>query len=242
MGEIFQQALSLTNSFNLWLIFTIFAISLVAEFGFSIPYLLETIWLVTGYNVIDGNITPVYIVIFCIITLIGRELGAGALYQVSRYGRTPLERLYQKLAQDLDKTPTRKPAKRYLVSPLMKLGYRFFALNQPHKARGSSQPEKAKVGTFCHSTLNIVLGRFVWLKIPITITMSITKHPIRLLIGVGLFSLVWDGIYITIGVFGAGSQVNPLTIIIGTLSAMIILNTALYFARRARVSRYTGAG
>lgn len=41
MVEIFQQAIGLTSTFNLWLLLAIFAITLVAEFGFSIPYLLE---------------------------------------------------------------------------------------------------------------------------------------------------------------------------------------------------------
>ncbi len=241
MGEIFQQAVSLTASLNIWLVLTIFAISLVAEFGFSIPYLLETIWLIIGYNVIAGYLPPVYLLLFCSTTLIGREIGAGALYKVSGYGRTPLARLYQKMADDLDKKPSGTPLKKFLVAPVIRLVHRFLVMHVPHKAKIEGVHQKVNAKPFCPSTFNIVLGRFAWLKIPITITMGLTRRPLRLLLGVGLFSLAWDGLYILIGVLGAGGQINPLVMAASTIGVMFVVNAIIYFFRR-RSSRYASSG
>jgi hypothetical protein len=57
------------------------------------------------------------------------------------------------------------------------------------------------------------------------------------LIGVALFSLAWDGMYILLGVFGAGNKISSTTMIIGTISIFIIVNAALYFFRRFRAAR-----
>ncbi len=241
MVEIYQQAISLTGSLNLWLILTVFAISLVAEFGFSIPYLLETIWLITGYNIIAGNLPPSYIAILCAITLVGREAGACTLYKVSGFGRTPLSRLYQKMAQDLERAPSRWSLRRYITMPVMKLAKRYLVMHAAG-AGGKGRPAKAASRTFCPSTLNIVLGRFVWMKIPITITMGITKRPGRLMLGVGLFSLAWDGLYILMGAFGAGYSISPVVMILSAISLMVAVNSTLYFIRRRRSARCAAAG
>ena len=238
MVEIFQQAISLTSTFNLWLLLAIFAITLVAEFGFSIPYLLESIWLLTGYHADGGALSLSAVVTFCVISLIGRELGAVALYYISGYGRGPVLRLYHRMSVFGPRDgPVLRFLKKYLTIPLARLGARIMASSSPLKVEKNGCIKKDNGKVFCPSTLNIVLGRFAWLKIPITLTMSMTRRPLRLLVGVALFSLAWDSMYIILGLLGAGNQISSVTMIIGTVSTFITLNGILYLIRRYRAKR-----
>jgi len=113
---IFQQAISLTGSFNLWLALTVFAIAFISEFGFSIPCLLETIWLLVGYHIIGGNISPQFVLVFFAITMIGRGIGAVILYIVIGYGKHPLKRLFNNLAKN---GPDAKPSGDWLKGRIL---------------------------------------------------------------------------------------------------------------------------
>jgi hypothetical protein len=80
---LYSNVISLTQSFNLWLILAIFLITLIEEFGISVPYLLESMWLFIGYGVSTNVLAPGAIVLFCLIGLIGREIGASMLYRAA---------------------------------------------------------------------------------------------------------------------------------------------------------------
>ncbi len=87
------------------------------------------------------------------------------------------------------------------------------------------------------SPFNVALGRFSWLKIPITITMGMTRRPLVLLSGVAFFSMAWDGLYITLGIFGAGDKISPVVMIACTVSGFILINTGVFFLRRYFAAR-----
>jgi hypothetical protein len=70
------QVLGLTVVFNPWMLLAIFVMTLVAEFGVSIPLLMESVWLFTGYNFVSGTISAEHLVIFIAVGLVGRLLGA----------------------------------------------------------------------------------------------------------------------------------------------------------------------
>jgi membrane-associated protein len=233
MEAIFQQAIGLTSSFNLWLILTIFAITLIAEFGFSIPYLLETIWLLIGYQIIGGTISPSSIAIFFIISLIGREIGAGMLYKFSGYGRGPVTRLYQRLAKV--EPGGRQPwafLKKHIAAPVVRLIARMMAPKATSRLLPNGQVIQVKGKPFCPSTLNVVLGRFSWLKIPMTVTLGMLRRPQNLVVGVGLFSLAWDGLYIMLGAVGAGNKISSTLMLASTIGGFLLINTSLYFIKR----------
>ncbi len=235
MGGVFQQAVSLTGSFNLWLVLAIFLIALIAEFGFSIPYLFETIWLLTGYHLSGGGLSPASILLFCFISLIGREIGAGALYKLSGMGSTPVTRwLGQLNLIYLENSASRNPLKKYILFPIIKLIKKIIG-----KLSQSDNPGAANVLSkyLCPSPLSVALGRFSWLKIPITLTLGVNKKPYKLLLGVALFSLAWDALYILIGVFGAGSRISPTMMLICTISGFICLQIISFGIRWLRNSR-----
>lgn len=237
-GFIFNQAVSLTGSFNLWLVLAIFLITLIAEFGFSIPYLLESIWLLIGYSVSIDAISPGSVVIFCLIGLTGREIGASVLYRVSGYGSTPVLKIYDKLsALSPDWQRSRNPLKSNILLPLARFINRLIIaklkVNEIEKGQ-----EKAFFAKFtCKTPLSVAMGRFTWLKLPITITMGMARKLLILLTGVALFSLAWDSLYILIGVFGAGSKIGSTSMLIYTISGFIALQAIVFLIRRWITSR-----
>lgn len=161
-----------------------------------------------------------------------------ALYYISGYGRGPVLRLYNRMSVFGPRDgPVLKFLKKYLTIPLARLGARVMASNSPQQLEKNGCIVKNHGKGFCPSTLNIVLGRFAWLKIPITLTMSMTRRPLRLLLGVALFSLAWDSMYIILGVLGAGNQISSATMIMGTVSTFIVLNGILYLIRRYRAKK-----
>lgn len=234
--QLFYQAVSLTGSFNLWLILTIFMITLGAEFGLGIPYLLESIWLLVGYHAIGGTISPISILICCCFSLIGREIGATMLYKISSSRYNPLSKLIKRLtALELASAGSADPFRKLLLPPLLKFVSRMFS---PHSLANSSQRKGYYLEKYVRfSPFNVALGRFSWLKIPITITMGMTRKPLVLMSGVAFFSLAWDGIYITLGVFGAGGKISPVVMIACTVSSFILINAGVFFIRRYFTSR-----
>ncbi len=236
MEQVFYQAISLTSSFNLWLILTIFMITIGAEFGLGIPYLLESIWLLVGYHTIGGNISPLSILVCCSISLVGREIGASILYKISRSRHNPLSKILHKLnILELNAVGSKNPLKKHILFPLIRGVSKMFTSHSPVNGKYKKEYFLERYVRF--SPFNVALGRFSWLKIPITITMGMTGRPLVLLSGVAFFSMAWDGLYITLGIFGAGDKISPVVMIACTVSGFILINAGVFFIRRYFASR-----
>jgi len=229
MGEIFLQAANLTSTFNQWLLLAIFMITVGAEFGLSVPYLLETIWLLTGYQIMGGNLSLTAVVLFCFISLAGREVGAMALYRISQRGVNPFARLLNILAVRAENNPPQKSYRKVILISIHRFLSRFFLPGSSGKAR----PGSNYWSRFTHpSALGVVLGRFSCLKIPITINLGVNRRLLALLAGVALFSLIWDSLYILLGMFGLGDKLNPWILFSYSLGSLVIINSMLYLIRR----------
>lgn len=238
LGGIVLQAINLTSSFNLWLVLAIFLITLTAEFGLSIPYLLESMWILIGYGVSSQMLSPSSIVIFCLVGLIGREIGASMLYRVSGKGSKPVFKLFNKLFEPRpDNVEADNIFKRYIILPFYSQIEKLIALSPKDKSTSECQATTFFDRVSCHSPFSVALGRFIWLKIPITITMGMARKLLILLIGVALFSLAWDSLYILIGVFGAGGGIGSSSMLIYTISGFIIIQIILSIIRRWKNAR-----
>jgi membrane-associated protein len=226
VGGLVAQAVSLTGSFNLWLVLAIFLITLFAEFGISIPYLLESIWLLVGYGISTHAMSPASIVIFCMIGLCGREIGASSLYRISGFGATPAMKIYDKIIA------SRNPIIKKIVLPLARFVNRFFLSksNIEEEIEGRERALFKKIA--CRSPFSVALGRFTWLKLPITISMGMARELFVLMLGVALFSLAWDSLYILIGLFGASSKISSTMMLICTISGFITVQVSIFFIRR----------
>jgi membrane-associated protein len=74
----------------------LFLICAIGEFGLSIPYVLESVWLLAGYQLGTGVLSPIHLAGLWLVAQCGRQVGVLGLYSVARVGSTPLARLYQK--------------------------------------------------------------------------------------------------------------------------------------------------
>jgi membrane-associated protein len=194
-----------TSSLNMWLAISIFFLLFISEFGISIPYLMETIWILVGYHMRSSSLSPFDIPIFLMIATSGRMCGATALYSLTGLGRNWITRTYQ----------------------------RFFArVLRFDEARGDSLPARVLSRINLFSSFAVAFGRLVWLKIPLTWTMSMKQNLKVLLGGVALSSIIWDLVYILIGVIVGTTQLQPYQTVLCSIAALAIIYIGIYAARR----------
>ncbi len=97
LDSALQQLVTLTATLDLRIAVLLFAICAIGEFGMSVPYVLESIWLLAGYQVGAGLSSPLHLLGLWFSTQCGRQVGALMLYRLCRYGASPLQKIYQKL-------------------------------------------------------------------------------------------------------------------------------------------------
>jgi membrane-associated protein len=90
------HVLEITGTFNLRIAIALYLVCTFGEIGFSIPYLLETVWLLVGYQLARGVLSPFDLFLIWLTAQAGRQTGAIALYYFSQYGSAPLLKLYRK--------------------------------------------------------------------------------------------------------------------------------------------------
>ena len=96
LGDVLTQFLGLTTSLDPRMAAFLFAICAIGEFGISIPFVLESVWLLAGFQLGAGVLSPVHLLGLWLAAQFGRQTGSLALYNVARLGTTPLARLYRK--------------------------------------------------------------------------------------------------------------------------------------------------
>jgi len=75
------------------------------------------------------------------------------------------------------------------------------------------------------SSFSVAAGRLMGLRVPVALTLGAKRKLSRLVIGILLSSIVWDGIYLIIGgTVGAAVIPNPLNMLLYSLGGL----TALY--------------
>jgi membrane-associated protein len=75
----------------------LFVICAMGELVASIPYILESIWLLAGYQLGAGVLSPLQLIGLWLAAQSGRQTGTLALYFTIRLGSSPLARLYRKI-------------------------------------------------------------------------------------------------------------------------------------------------
>jgi len=214
MADLFHQLLNVLKqipdflgTFNLELIFLLFALCSLGEiFLASIPYLLETVWLVAGFNLAAGNLTAVQLLILWLAAVSGRETGVFLLYSVSRLGSLPLTRLYQKYLEKRFKKFSGKDTRMSRIS--RKLDSRL-------------------------SPFTIVFGRLIGLGTPLTVLLGVRKHYKELFIGVLLSSLVFDGMFVILGIIvGKNTMLKPWEKVIYSLIGLTVFYLAVFGVRQ----------
>jgi membrane protein DedA with SNARE-associated domain len=93
---IFDQVISLLGTASPQVALVVFLICAVGEFGFSIPFILETFLILCGYQLSKGQLSPFSLALLITGTVGGRVAGSVILYYLSRYGSLPLIRFYKR--------------------------------------------------------------------------------------------------------------------------------------------------
>jgi membrane protein DedA with SNARE-associated domain len=213
---IFQQVFNLAGTFNPTLIVFLFLICSIGEFGASVPYLLETVWLLSGYNFAAGVLSFLDLVLLWLVAQVGRQIGGTMLYYLGRFGSMPLIKLYHK---------------------------HFEASLSGKLSEKNAMPFNLFRRMNFLSPFSIALGRLFGLRIPLTLTLSVKKQLRTLLLGIVLSSLVWDGMYIFLGaVVGANVVLKPAQMILYSLIGLTILYAVSFAIRRLLKLRASKGG
>ena len=96
LEHFLSQILQLTANFDPRTAALLFLICAIGEFGVSVPYVLESVWLLAGYQLGSSVLSPVHLVGFWLAAQCGRQVGSIALFSVVRLSSSPLAKLYRK--------------------------------------------------------------------------------------------------------------------------------------------------
>ena len=214
MTDFLKQILNFMGTFNLELVCLLFLLCSFGELMLaSVPYLLETVWLMAGYNVAAGLLSPFLLLLLWLIAVLGREAGVLLLFSVSRFGSLPLTKLYNKY---------------------LERRFKRFSGNNTWLARIST-----KFDSYI-SPFTIALGRLIGLGTPLTVLLGVKKHYKELFVGVLLSSMVFDGIFLIVGLtVGTHTMVKPAEMILFSLIGLTVFYLIVFAIRQ--VSRYTKA-
>ncbi len=192
---LLSQALEITSTFNPKIAIILFLLCSIGEIGFTLPYILETIWLFAGYQLVRGNppLSPTDLALIWLVAQAGRQTGSLVLYYSGVLGMSPLRRFYRRYIEP-------KLPKRQIIPPGI--------------TKSLSNP----------SPFSVAIGRLIGLRVPMALTMSARQKLSRLALGVLISSVVWDGIYLTIGAtVGAAVMPKPQYMLLYSLGGLTIL-------------------
>jgi membrane-associated protein len=214
MADFFRQILNFVGTFNLELVCLLFLLCACGEILLaSVPYLLETVWVMAGYNLAGGVLSPFHLALLWLVALAGRESGALLLFSASRLGSLPLTRIYEK----------------YIERHLKK-----FSGNETWLSRILQKLESYL------SPFTIALGRLLGLGTPLTVLLGVKKQYRVLFLGIILSSFVFDGIFLVVGaVVGANTMLKPSEMILFSLIGLTAFYLVVFSIRQ--VSKFAKA-
>ena len=211
---VFGEVVGLLSTASPLVVLALFFICVIGEFGPAIPFLLETIWILSGYQlshwiisgypVSDSMSPPLSLLLLIAGATAGREAGSIALYYFSQYGSMPLIMFY----------------------------HRHFAGKADDK---KTIPQKISQGLGHLSPFTVAFGRLIWLRIPLTLTLGTQRKLGVLVSGVFLSALVWDGSYVILGATaGTAVMAKPGNMVIYSVAGLSFLYAAAFVVKRIR--------
>jgi hypothetical protein len=218
--NITKEVLSFAGTFNIILAVSLFLILAINEFGLCIPYLLETVWILTGFHFKTGSLSLNEVVLIWVAVACGRMAGAWLFYSLVKLGSPGIMNLY------------RRTFGQYL------------AAHTAENSKNKSFPVKLWRKINLLSPYSVAFGRLFWLKVPLTITLGVRQQLKTLLLAILLSSVIWDTIYILAGVVGGTARIEPLWLVVYSLGALLTVNGIIYLIRyviEQRISRQSTA-
>ncbi|MBI2545030.1 MAG: hypothetical protein HYW22_00305 [Candidatus Aenigmarchaeota archaeon] len=100
--EFIAQVLGLTSSFNLEIGLLLFLLTILGELVPAVPYVLETFWLLAGYQLSMEVLQFQDLVLLWLTAQVGRQLGAYILYKLAMHENLGLIKWYKKSLAKLE--------------------------------------------------------------------------------------------------------------------------------------------
>ena len=197
-----NNSLNSAGTFSLEIVLILFVLCVIGEgVGLSVPYLLETIWLMAGYHLVNGSLSVLQLTVLLLAAQAGRQTGLLALYTFGRSGSSLLAKLTKRFKwnEDVGETVT---------------------LHGGHKIN-------------LLSPFSIAIGRLFWLRIPLTLIMGAKRKLRVLVLGVVMSSIIYDGMYISVGaIAGSTTKLEPLQITLLMLATLILVYVVTFIIRK----------
>lgn len=202
--SIFDEVVGLLGTASPLVALVLFFMCLIGEFGLSIPFLLETIWILSGYQLSRGQLSPFSLLLLVAGTVAGRETGSVILYYLSRFGSLPLIRFYERR---FEKKMTDK----------------------------NTVPQRIASGLSHLSPFAVAIGRLMWLRIPLTLTLGVQRRAKTLVIAVFMAAVAWDASYIILGATaGTAVMARPVTMVFYSIAGLSFLYVVTFIVKRIR--------
>jgi len=205
IADIIKEIITFAGTYNPLLIICLFVLLLLNEFGFFIPCLLETIWIIVGYNLHVGSISVYQAVALMAASMAGHLTGSLILYNLSKLG-----------------------------SPwILKVYHRFINSSTTSTfAKSNSLPVRILKKANLLSPYPVALGRLLWMKIPLTLTLGVRKNLRTLMLAVMLSSFVSDSTICTLGFIGGSMKLNPLQTIFYSMAGIFLIYTVIFILKK----------
>lgn len=114
MNALLSQALEITGAFNFKIAIILFLLCSIGEIGFALPYILETIWLLAGYQLGTHQLSVIDLAKIWLVAQAGRQTGSLVLYYSGVLGMRPLKRFYKRFIE------ARLPKRQFIPAGLAK--------------------------------------------------------------------------------------------------------------------------
>jgi membrane protein DedA with SNARE-associated domain len=160
MDALLSQALEITGAFNFKIAIILFLLCSIGEIGFALPYILETIWLLAGYQLGIHQLSVIDLAKIWLVAQAGRQTGSLVLYYSGVLGMRPLKRFYKRFIES--KLPKRQfipagLAKRLTnPSPFSIAAGRLIGLRIPMALTVSARQKLANLA------LGVLLSSIIW--------------------------------------------------------------------------------
>jgi membrane-associated protein len=211
---ITREILNFTGTVNIWLVISLFLMLSVSEFGISIPYLMETFWILTGYQTLTGSLPVYFLAVLWITAMCGRTFGAVILYHLARFSGSRLMKLYRRIFKTA--LASRETAEK--------------AVNSPSPAKeGLLARVWHKINSL--SPYSVAFGRLIWMRVPLTLTLGFRKQIKILVPGVLISSMIWDTTYVLVGVIGGDVKLEPFQIVLLSICALTAIYGSIFLVR-----------
>jgi len=201
LENFLQHIVSFTSTLDPRTAILLFVICAIGEVVVAVPYILESIWLLCGFYLGNGVLSPLHLLMLWLAAQAGRQVGAMALYRIARFGMPSLVSFYHKIRLD-----------------------RIFNKLMSHSGAVSR--------INLTSPFSVAFGRFFGMRIPMVLVMAAKKRPGMLSLGVLLSSIIWDALYISIGViFGSTIHVTPAYMLLISLATLSVIYVVIFLVR-----------